>query len=65
MNLILCILDFFSIFSIELAFQKKNWMARNCRDDFDIQRFREAAHIFVGKHDFRTFMSINNDAHVS
>lgn len=36
----------------------------NCRDNFDVQKLIEAAQMFVGKHDFRTFMSINNDAHV-
>lgn len=36
-----------------------------CRDDFNIERLREAAQMFVGRHDFRTFMTINNDAHVS
>lgn len=34
-------------------------------DNFDIKRLEEAAQMFVGYHDFRTFMSPNNDTHVS
>lgn len=30
-----------------------------------MERFREAAQMFLGKHDFRTFLTINNDTHVS
>lgn len=29
-----------------------------------MQKLREAAQMFVGRHDFRTFMTLNNDAHV-
>ncbi|XP_031629891.1 tRNA pseudouridine synthase-like 1 isoform X2 [Contarinia nasturtii] len=33
-------------------------------DEFDIDRFKQAAQMIQGMHDFRTFMTINNDAHL-
>lgn len=38
---------------------------KNCRDNFDVERLKEAASMFAGRHDFRTFMSVNNDVQVS